>query len=72
MEFYQTSTTELLFKVYGAPLDDWANGGCVDGLLQVWWVGIGVSSLGSWFYFKECVWNLGTKLKWQQGSIPGI
>ena len=36
MEFYQTSTTELLFKVYGAPLDDWANGGCVDGLLQVW------------------------------------
>ena len=29
---------------------------------QVWWVGVGVSSLGNWSYSKECVWNLRTKL----------
>ena len=35
MEFCQTSTTELLFEVCGAPLVDWTNGGYVDGLFQV-------------------------------------
>ena len=32
-------------KVCGASLDDWANGSCVDVLLQIWWVGF--SSLGN-------------------------
>ena len=30
--------------------------------------GIGVSSLGSWSYSKECVWNLGTNLR---HTVPG-
>ena len=29
---------------------------------QVWWVGVVVSSLGSWSYSKEFLWNLVTKL----------
>ena len=45
-----------------------ANGSHADGLLQVWWVGVGVSSLGSWSYSKECVCNLGTKLC---RTVPG-
>ena len=47
-------------KVCGAPLGDWGNGGYVDGLLQVWWVGFG--SLRSWSYSNVWVRNLGTKL----------
>ena len=39
LEFCQTSTTELLCESFGAPLGDWANGGYVDGLPHVWWVG---------------------------------
>ena len=35
----------LTAKVRGVPWDDWANDGCVNGLLQVWWVGF--SYLGS-------------------------
>ena len=49
-------------KVCVLSLDDWANGGYVDVLLQVWWVGVRVSSFGSWSNSKEWVWNLVTKL----------
>ena len=35
---------------------------------QVWRVGISVSSLGSWSYSKEYLWNLGTKLRC---NVPG-
>ena len=47
----------------GAPLDDWANGGYVDVLFTCGECGF--SSLGSWYYFKEWMWNLGTKSMWQ-------
>ena len=48
-------------KAYWAQLGDWDNGRYVDGLLHVWWVAF--SSLGSWSYFKEWVWSLGTRLQ---------
>ena len=54
--------------MYCQLLDDWTNYVHADGLLQVWWVGVGVSSLGSWSYSKEYDWNLGAKLS---GTIPG-
>ena len=49
---------------HGVPSDHWANGDYVDVVLMCGergWV-----SLGSWFYPKEWVWSLGTKivLKW--------
>ena len=53
MEFCQTSTTELSAKVCGAFLDDWGNKCYADGLLQVFSVGVSVSSLGSWSYSEE-------------------
>ena len=46
-------------KVYGAPLNDWANGGYVHGLFQVWWVGVGVSSDDD---CGICVWH--AKIMW--------
>ena len=45
-----------------APLDDWANGGYIDVLFTCGECGF--SSLGSWSYFKEWMWNLGTKSTW--------
>ena len=45
--------------VCGAPLNDRANGSYVDVLFTCGECGF--YSLGSWFYFKEWVLNLGTK-----------
>ena len=42
----------------GAPLDDWINGGYV---VLFTCHEFGFSSLGSWSYSKEWVWNLGGK-----------
>ena len=42
-------------KVCGAHLGDWANGGYLDGLLHVWWIGFG--SLGSRSYSQEATIN---------------
>ena len=36
LEFYQTSTTELLCENMWIALDDWANDGYFDGLLHLW------------------------------------
>ena len=49
-------------KVCETLLDDWANSVYVNGLLQVRGVVLDVSSLCSWSYSKECVWNSGKKL----------
>ena len=61
----------------GAPLDDWINGGYV---VLFSCREFGFSSLGSWSYSKEWVWNLGARsmlhcfreVKCQQGDTPGI
>ena len=58
--------------------DDWVNGGYVDVLFTCAECSFG--SLGSWSYFHEWIWNLGTKnmlhcfreVKYQQGNTPGI
>ena len=54
----------LWLSAHGAPSDHWANDDYVDVLLMCGKCGLG--SLGSWFYSKEWVWNLGIKtvLKW--------
>ena len=49
----------MSFSACRVPSDDWANGGYVDALFKCGKCGFG--SLGSWSYFKEWVWNLGTK-----------
>ena len=66
------------FSVYGASLDDWFNGGYVDVLFT--YGEFGFSSLGSWSYSNEQVWNLGTRsmlhcfmeVKCQQRDTLGI
>ena len=66
------------FSVCGAPLDDWANSGYDDVLFTC--REFGFSSLGSWSYSKEWIWNLGAismlhcfrKVKCQQGDTAGI
>ena len=60
MEFYQTSKTELLFESMWSAFD-WANGGCVYGLFQVWWVGVGVSSdddCGIYVWHAKVMWYI--------------
>ena len=64
--------------MYGASLDDWFNGGYVDVLFT--YGEFGFSSLGSWSYSNEQVWNLGTRsmlhcfmeVKCQQRDTLGI
>ena len=47
------------FSACGAPSDYWANDGYVDVLFTCGECDFGF--LGSWFYSREWVWNLGTK-----------
>ena len=50
--------------VFGASLDDWCKGGCVDVLLtsviSLVMVSIGFCSLGSLSYSRKWVWDLKT------------
>ena len=59
MEFCQTSTLELLFssKLYGAPLDDWANGG------YVWWTSSGVVIWCLCKFFGELILFQGMRME---------
>ena len=47
------------FSMYGAPLDNWAKGSSVDVFSKHGEYGF--SSMGSWCYSREWVWNSRTK-----------
>ena len=47
------------FSMYGAPLDNWAKGSSVDVFSKHGEYGF--SSMGSWCYSREWVWNLRTR-----------
>ena len=61
----------IWFSVWGATLDDWANGGSVE--VSVHMVRMVLVVLGRWCYSRKWVWNLRTKLcfvaSWKQNVL---